>query len=226
MATTTTVRALRRNDTGSVQVASSGGNTQGDIVALSDGRVGVVSGVNAIADGDQMTLDTMGQFDILKNATSDTYALGAPVYYDATNKVAKTASASGYLYAGRCIKASANGDVYVYTDLNAVTIRRLPTAAVAAAGSAQGDAAGLIEGFNVVSAADGTKGVVLPTAVAGMVVYLKGTAAAVLKVYPATGGAINALSANAAISLASGATPAIFVASSATQWYTIPLLPS
>lgn len=96
---------------------------------------------------------------------------------------------------------------------------------VAAAGSAQGDATSMSADFVVVTGADATKGVILPTPVAGRVLMLKNNAAAVLKVYPATGGAINALSANAAISLAS-LVGAVFVASSATQWFTIPLLPS
>lgn len=104
---------------------------------------------------------------------------------------------------------------------------RLPVAAVAAAGSNQGNAAALSEGVNIVSAADDTKGVVLPSAVAGMVVYVKSTVSnKILKVYPASSDAINALSADAAISLASGPTPAIFIAADATTWYTFPLLPS
>lgn len=104
---------------------------------------------------------------------------------------------------------------------------RMPVGAdVAAAGSVQGDAAALVEGLQVVTGANGTLGVILPTAVAGAMVIIKGTTAGVLKVYPATGAAINAISANGAMSLASGVIPAIFVAKSATQWYTLPLLPS
>lgn len=101
-----------------------------------------------------------------------------------------------------------------------------PVTAVTAAGSNQGDAAALARGFNVVTGADGTKGVILPTAAPGLIVTLKGVTAGVLKVYPATGATINGLSANAAISLASGLIPATFQASSATQWYTLPLVPS
>lgn len=103
---------------------------------------------------------------------------------------------------------------------------RVKVSAVTAAGSSQSDAAALSEGLNVVTGADGTKGVKLPTAVAGMVVYIKGVTAGVLKVYPATGGAINAVSANGAMSFASGAIPAMLIASSETQWYTFPLVPS
>lgn len=97
--------------------------------------------------------------------------------------------------------------------------------AVTATGSNQGNAAALSEGFNVVTGADATKGVVLPAAAVGKRVEVKSVTAAVLKVYPASGGTINALSQDAAISLAS-LVPAVFVATSATQWYTIPLLPS
>ena len=102
---------------------------------------------------------------------------------------------------------------------------RLPVAAVAAAGSNQGNAAALSEGLNVVSAADGTKGVRLPTAVAGMVVIVKNTVAGALKIYPATGGAINAITANSEYSI-TNLTSTMLVASSATQWYSVPLVAS
>jgi hypothetical protein len=104
---------------------------------------------------------------------------------------------------------------------------RIPTATVAAAGSVQGDAAALAEGFNLVTAADDTKGVLLPSAVAGMVVIVKSSVSnKILKVWPATGDAINAIAANSAMSLASGPTVAMFVAYDATTWYSLPLLPS
>lgn len=97
---------------------------------------------------------------------------------------------------------------------------------VPAAGSVIGDAAALSEGFQTVSGANGTKGVILPVAVAGMMVIIKGTTSGILKVWPQTGSAINAVGASTAMSLASGLIPAIFIASTTTQWYTIPLLPS
>ena len=65
----------------------------------------------------------------------------------------------------------------------------------------------------------------LPTAVAGMMVIVKNTAAAALKIYPATGGTVNALSANAAYSI-TNLTSTLLVASSATQWYSVPLVAS
>lgn len=98
---------------------------------------------------------------------------------------------------------------------------------LAAAGSVLADAAQLLEGFQVVTGADGTKGVKLPaTPTAGTIVIIKGTTSAVLKVWPDAAATINAIGSNGAMSLASGVIPAIFLAKSATQWYTLPLLPS
>lgn len=97
---------------------------------------------------------------------------------------------------------------------------------VAAAGSSQADAAQLAEGLTRVTDANGTKGVILPVAEAGMMVFIKGDTAGVLKVYPASGGQINAVGADTAMSLASGKVPVILIAASATQWYTFPLVPS
>lgn len=98
---------------------------------------------------------------------------------------------------------------------------------VAAAGSVLADAAQLSSGFSVVTGADGTKGVKLPaTPAAGTLVIIKGTTSAVLKVWPDAAATINAIGSNGAMSLASGLIPAIFIAKSTTQWYTIPLLPS
>lgn len=93
-------------------------------------------------------------------------------------------------------------------------------AAVAAAGSSQSDATALTAKINIVSAADGTKGVVLPAGDGDTpAVYLVYSSAATnaLKVYPPTGGNINAAAANAAHSLAAQ-TPALVVRVSSTQW--------
>jgi uncharacterized membrane protein len=102
---------------------------------------------------------------------------------------------------------------------------RLPVTTVAATGANQAGAAALAEGLNVVSAADGDKGVRLPTAVAGAVVIVKNTAAGALKIYPATGAAINAVAADGAYSI-TNLTSTVLVASSATQWYSVPLVAS
>lgn len=97
---------------------------------------------------------------------------------------------------------------------------------VAGAGSVIGDAAALSTGFTVITGANGTLGWKLPVTTGGDVVILKGTTAGVAKIWPQTGGQINAVGTSTAMSLASGVIPVILISISATQWYTIPLLPS
>lgn len=94
---------------------------------------------------------------------------------------------------------------------------------VAATGSAQGDAAALsaTKFLHTVTAADGTKGVILPaiaTADIGKIHTIISTAAAVLKIYPATGGTINGGSANAAFSSATGPATITCYATAASTW--------
>lgn len=100
-----------------------------------------------------------------------------------------------------------------------------PVATVAAAGSAQGDAAAITAGFTYVTGADDAKGVRLPAAAAGTVVIIKVGPGADLKVYPASGDKINDGSANAAITVVDDVCFMI-IAKDATDWYTLPLLPS
>jgi predicted RecA/RadA family phage recombinase len=101
------------------------------------------------------------------------------------------------------------------------------SATVAAAGADQAGATLIAEGFTLVTGADANKGVKLPAAAAGKLCVVKNRDGenAILKVYPNTDDAINAIGANTAMSLAAKVS-AIFVAYDATTWYTIPLLPS
>ena len=73
-----------------------------------------------------------------------------------------------------------------------------------------------------------TKGVILSAPVAGTVVIIKNVdvANAVLKVYPNSGAAINALTATTGAYSMAAKTSMILVAYSATQWYTLPLVAS
>ena len=106
----------------------------------------------------------------------------------------------------------------------------LAVAKPAAAGTNQATATALTAGFSWVTAADATKGVALPTGVAGLIVIVKNddTANAVLKVYSANDGnsaAINAVASGTAYSMAAK-TSCMFVAYSATQWFSVPLVAS
>jgi hypothetical protein len=106
------------------------------------------------------------------------------------------------------------------TTLNGLVIDSI-SAAVNAAGTTQGTATGLVSNINnvtVVTAA--AAGVRLPTAVAGMRILVRNSDSAdTLSIYPATGGTINALAANAAFTIIAGATIEL-MATTATQWYT------
>lgn len=219
--------ALTYSDDGAIDYTPSSAVTGGDVVVL-NGIVGVAT--SDIAANTKGSLATEGVFKLPK--TTAAVVRGLPIHWDPTGSPDNGTASSGAAnqlgvgtYAGMCVEASGSGDDYAITDLNATT-NLLAVTAVTAAGSVIDDAAQLSQGINVVTGADGTKGVILPTAVPGMQVIVKGVTAGVLKVWPKTGATINALSASAALSMTTGAMPLTFVATSATQWYTLPLVAS
>ena len=91
---------------------------------------------------------------------------------------------------------------------------------ISAAGSTQGTATALTKTVNILSTVGAGTGVVLPTAVAGRLIYIVNTGVNAVQVYPATGAAINALASNANLTQSAGGALQ-YIASSATQWYTI-----
>lgn len=201
--------------------------TGGDVIVL-NGIVGVAP--VDIAANEKGALSIDGIFKLPK--TTAAVVRGLPIHWDTTGSPDNGTASSGAAnqlgvgtYAGLCVEASGSGDDYAVVDLNAAT-NLLAVTAVTAAGSTIADAAQLSQGLNVVTGADGTKGVILPVATQGMQVYIKGVTAGVLKVWPKTGATINALSASAALSMTTGAMPLTLIASSATQWYTLPLVAS
>lgn len=130
------------------------------------------------------------------------------------------------LVAGTTITgATISGGTVSATDITTTGGLYIKSATVAATGSTQSDAASVSDGFTLVSAADGTKGVKLPAAVAGRTVILKNNANAVLKVWPASGDAVNAITADSNYVLAAF-TSSLLVAYDSTTWYSVPLLAS
>lgn len=103
----------------------------------------------------------------------------------------------------------------------------LPSATVAATGSAQVDAAPIATGITWATAANGTKGILLPAAAAGIQCTIKNddAANAILKVWPAGTDTINAIAASTSISMAAK-TSAVFSAIAGGKWFTTPLVPS
>ena len=91
---------------------------------------------------------------------------------------------------------------------------------ISAAGTTQGTATALTKEINEITTVSSGQGVVLPTSVAGMVLYLINTSANAVNVYPAVGASIGGLALNAAYSHGNGL-GITYVATSTTQWYTM-----
>ena len=130
------------------------------------------------------------------------------------------------LVAGTTITgATISGGTVSATDITTTGGLYVKTATVAATGSTQSDAASISDGLTLVTAADATKGVKLPAAIAGRTVIIKNGANAVLKVWPATGDGINAITVDSNYVLAAN-TSSLLIAYDATTWYSVPLLAS
>ena len=92
--------------------------------------------------------------------------------------------------------------------------------AVSAAGTIQGDATVLTKTYSVVTTATADQGVVLVTPAAGLESKVRNDTLVNIKVYPASGHAINDETANTALDLAPGATMKL-IGVSATAWLTL-----
>ena len=108
-----------------------------------------------------------------------------------------------------------------------VSSLNLDVAKPAAAGSTRADATALTASFSWVTAADATKGVVLPAPTEGRVIAIKNddTANAILKVYAPDSAKINGVAGSTAFSMAAK-TACFFVAYDTTDWFSIPLVAS
>ena len=106
------------------------------------------------------------------------------------------------------------------------TMPTIPSATVAAAGTDQTNGAAVTTGFTLVSAADATKCIILPTAVAGSVCIIKNADAAVLPIFPFAADTINGLTHTTGSLDIAASTSVMLVAYDATDWYSVPLLPS
>jgi predicted RecA/RadA family phage recombinase len=218
--------AIFKQSAGSVDYTP-GSAVTGGAVIINGGQVMVA--LRDIAAGALGQLVNEGVVAFPKETGAITYGdrvfwkpTGTPVTGDASSGAAS--KATGDALAGVCVKAAVSGDSYVYVLLGVGAVRRA-VKAVAATGSTAADAAQLIEGLNVVSAADATKGVLLPAATPGAEVVVKNTVAAVLKIWPATGDQVNAVAVDGAFSIAAS-TSVLLIAYDTTTWYSVPLLPS
>ncbi len=127
-----------------------------------------------------------------------------------------------------CASAADGDTILVEHNPDGSPGNKIATTTVAATGSVQGDAAALSLGFNEVTGADATKGVLLPVPSDGDTVIVDNSDAAnaILKVYPSTGLAVNAIAANGAISMAAKSSARFTYLASASKWVTTPKVPS
>jgi predicted RecA/RadA family phage recombinase len=103
-------------DTGAVRWVATAAHTGGQIVAVPDGRTGVMKGLKASAIGDTVEAYTANLFEVA-SASGTTFAVGAPVYFDETTRLAVAVVGSN-LYLGPAVKAKVSGELVVLIDLN------------------------------------------------------------------------------------------------------------
>lgn len=206
-----------------------------DRTAGQGAKIGQLFGVasNDVLSGAVGQFEIEGVFDLTK--ATGAFVEGGLVYWDDTNKVATTV-ANGNLKIGVAvlgasdtIAGSSDATGRVRLD-RAVAAKDWMSSTVAAAGGNLSTAGALVTGVNTVTAADDTKGVVLPGtanvfAAGGGVVVINTVTNKLLPVYPPLGHTINDGSASTALSMGNG-TSATFFPGNATNWYTVPKVPS
>jgi hypothetical protein len=230
---TTINSGLLQNGTSNVVVAAAGGNVTlgvagtATIIATSTGA-NITGTGNITGNANVGNLGTAGLVVATGNVTGGNLVTGGVLSVTGNANVGNLGTAglvvaTGNVTGGNLVTAgvvAATGNV---SGANVVVTSyhiRSINGAVSAAGTVQGDATALTKEINVVSTVETGAGVVLPAAVAGMVLIINNTSANTLNVYPASGGAINLDSTNAAYLHTSGASIQYY-ATSGTQWYTV-----
>jgi len=203
---------------------TSNARVQGNLAVQSnayvDGNLVVQSNITSSGTATLNALSSSGTSSLATSTSTQTVSLGAGATTSGSTKTMNIGTAGVSGSTTTISIGSAVSGATSTTTLNGLVIDSI-SAAVSAAGTTQGTATGLVSNINnvtVVTAA--AAGVRLPTAVAGMRILVRNSDSAdTLSIYPATGGTINALSANAAFTLAAGSTIEL-MATTTTQWYT------
>lgn len=244
VASTTQVANLNAATAGSATTATTATNVAGGAIGQLVYQTGSgATGFVAVGTSGQLLQSAGGAIPVYTTATYPSVATGTGTILRAngTNWVASTATfatsygASEILYSNGANTVAglttANNGVLVTSGTGVPSISStLPaalsipgllasvSATVSAAGTTQGTGTALTSDINIATTVASGTGVVLPAAAAGRKVVVVNKGANALLVYPASGAAIDALSANIAISVAVGGWIE-FNASSTTQWY-------
>jgi len=198
---------------GPVTITGGGGGTSGTgaggAIAIAAG-----AGLGGTANGGALTIYSGAPYSTgtAGDVTIDTGVQGSGT----AGSLSIGATSAGAITLGRTAAAIAVAGRPTFA-----LMPRLTPATVAAANSAQNNGGAVLEGFTLVSAADGTKAVVLPSAVAGMQVTLHNVVDNILKVFPAASDKINGGSANAVFNQ-TNLTLRTYIAYDGTDWYVSP----
>jgi len=187
----------------------------------------------AIAATDKGATAVRGVFNVPKDNSN--VAAGDALYWDAdgteygggaTGCFTKTASLN--VFAGIALEAAGTTTADVDMLLRSIdgtvpgAIGPMPVATVSAAGTTQANGTAVDVGWTLVTAANDTNAIVLPTAAAGLTCMVQnGVTNKILKVFPAASDTINAGAANAVYNQTNGAFR-IYVAYNAVAWFTSP----
>ena len=178
-------------------------------------------------------LGTNNEIEIAAYSTIRLISYNTVTWYSEAFTLAELADIDAITYtAGKMLIGS--GTKYASVALSgpftigASGLMAMATATVASLGTDESNGAAIATGFTLVTGADATKGVILPTAVAGDICIIKNRDSddAVLKVYPFAADIINALTHTTGSLDMAAKTSVILIALDGTTWYSIPLLPS
>lgn len=111
------IEAILLRETGIDETTATAAHVSGEVLQI-NGRAAVVASLAPVANGDTMSVMTLGRFRALKDGLG--FSLGDTVYWDISANKA-TSVVLGDFKLGRCIKAAVGGDATVDVDLNRQT---------------------------------------------------------------------------------------------------------
>jgi hypothetical protein len=169
----------------------------------------IVTIINKGANAINVYPATGAYVDGLAINTSIQIPVGSSLQFIASSTTQWYSSATGDTGSGANVRQTAP---------NLISETYSTSATISAAGTVQGDATALTSDYNIITTVASGAGVVLPTATTGRRLIVVNKGANALKVYPASGAAIDALGANTALSLPVDGWLELDAAST-TQWY-------
>jgi hypothetical protein len=189
---------------------SASGNTASTI-ALRDNN-GNLSANFFIGNGSQLTgLSTSG----VSNGTSN-------ISIPATNgNVNISVGGVANVLVVTTTDANVTGNIVSSNNITSKYFINSAVTGVSAAGTTQGTATQIGNTISeITTISSGANSVVLPTAIAGMTLYITNNTSSALNVFPGTGAKINQLATNASFTHGANAT-LHYIAPTTTQWYTV-----